>query len=289
MGGAARSRSGDRRDCSSQSVTVRLSLISESFDQRLISGSLSIIVIIISIIFIVIIIVIKRLVSRVSWQLSAAILFKSAVGGQVFLELCPEFRGDGPKARNSLADTMCPHWLEVAEETLSRSAQWEAWLRVQALNSLAPENFSLAYDSFFRGMPYQMDDAAGDGTHAPDGFVPLPATSSCSGAEDDLRQCFWAQLTDRLQKRPSVSPQPQSRPCRWKIVVGCTDEHSDTAQTAAKEDGVFLLGDLLDPYDIGPGVIGNFDRPKIFTHFDGPYNCSTGVCLRARVCVCECV
>ena len=270
--------------------------------------------------------------------------------------MCPEFKGGGPKARKSVADTVCPHWLEVADEPLTRSAPWEAWLRVQAANSLAPENFSLAYDSFFRGMPYQLDN----GTLAPDGFVPLPATSSCSGAEDDLRQCFWAQLTDRLQKNASAT-QPTARPCRWKIVVGCTDEHSDaapraaaeaaaaaaaaaakaaealaaaaaaaaaadfaaaaaaaaTAATAAEaakaaaaaaaaaahkdgdgdgytEDGVFVLGDIPRD-DFNDGVFQNFFRPKIFTHFDGPYNCRTGACARllslarAPVCVCVCV
>jgi hypothetical protein len=208
----------------------------------------------------------------------------------VFLELCPEFRGDGPEQRNSLAETMCPRWLEVAEKPLWRNSEMEAWLRGNALNSLAPENFSLAYDSFFRY--HQMKNATGNWTL--DVFDPLPAMSSCSGVENDIRQCFWSQLQDRFQSRSSESRQPetrpQTRPCVWKIVVGCTNEHSNTALAAAADavanasavpvsahEGVWVLGDQPEDLSLGSiGVEGNYYKPKIFSHFDGPYNCTTG-------------
>lgn len=207
----------------------------------------------------------------------------------VFLELCPEFRGNGPKARNSLSRTMCPRWLEVADEPLGQTPKWEAWLRVNALNNLTPENFSLAYDSFFRSMPYTENAGPNGKQVSPDFFNPLPETSSCSGAESDIRQCFWAQLQEMLRNRSVDSPQAMVRPCTWKIVVGCTNEHSNTSLVEARaagtekvplpsaHEGIWVLGD--QPYDDGLtlGVDENFWTPKIFTHFDGPYNCSTAM------------
>ena len=75
----------------------------------------------------------------------------------------------------------------------------------------------------------------------------------------------------------------------WKIVVGCTDEHSDAALAAAgaagkknvarvsAHEGVWVLGDQSEDASTGSiGVSENYWKPKIFSHFDGPYNCSTG-------------
>jgi hypothetical protein len=209
----------------------------------------------------------------------------------LFLELCPEFRGNGPGNRKSISETMCDRWLDVPDQPMGQSKQWETWLQVMAYNKVVqPRNFSLAVDSFFRQMP-SLEQEHGDGDYDPP-ISPIPAQSSCSGAESDIRQCFWSQVHQMQQAElgnmadVSSATMSMSRPCESKIVVGCTDEHSATDLIAAQaahaadvppvspHEGVWVIGDARDHYDSDVDIERNLWSPKIFTHFDGPFNCS---------------
>ena len=76
-------------------------------------------------------------------------------------------------------------------------------------------------------------------------YTPLPH-SSCSGDEEDVRQCFWSQLQDLADADPpadassssssSSKKKSKDRFCVRKMVVGCTDGHSDPALIQAERD-----------------------------------------------------
>ena len=76
-------------------------------------------------------------------------------------------------------------------------------------------------------------------------YTPLPH-SSCSGDEEDVRQCFWSQLQDLADADPPAAASSSSsssskkkskdRFCVRKMVVGCTDGHSDPALIQAERD-----------------------------------------------------
>jgi hypothetical protein len=181
----------------------------------------------------------------------------------LFLELCPEFRDNVPVNLDSLSRMMCDSWLDVSDQPMSQSHEWEEWVRTLAYNRSA--------------------------------LNPTPSRSSCSGAESDIRQCFVAQVHHMLQQAAGqtntaneIEVHGFSRPCKSKIIVGCTDEHSavdadgdagarkDEVPVVSPNEGVWAFGDNLEFGEANVNVMGNALSPKIFTHFDGPYNCLTG-------------
>jgi hypothetical protein len=76
----------------------------------------------------------------------------------------------------------------------------------------------------------------------------------------------------------------QHRPCLWKLIVACSDNRSRTDTAGGSTSGALPadLDRLVTPEE-GTWVLGdeattnaNPPNPKIFTHFGGAYNCSTG-------------
>lgn len=211
-------------------------------------------------------------------------------GQSIFAELCPGFGASKSQS--------CPAWLQVGESPTGQQAiDFAAWLEMTAHNRLNPENYSLT----------RINPDARDNNRPLS--PPLPPFSTCSGTESDLRQCFWSQAQEVLrvlatggaaQEYENFHRLNNKHKCMRRMIVGCTDAHSDPALIAASaaaarqqpiksssprasddgsqapeaspQEGTWVLGDK-------PGaaaVLGNLQSPKIFTALGGPYNCTTG-------------
>ena len=204
--------------------------------------------------------------------------------------------------RSNAATRRCNRWLEVkatADNPGSASSDigMAVWLHNMAFNRDHPANYSFSsrttdiYVSDL-GTKFRLG-FEGDNTFA------LPVAPSCGGhpkEKEDISRCFSDQLNS-LWDHPQASR--DARTCAWKIIIGCSNERSLPAERSnqapaedlsaaagggggggegegeGEADGTWVIGDQRATSS-GGGVSTNWNSPKIFTGYSGPYNCNTG-------------